>query len=148
MSLFRALAVMVAVMALAACGGGGASSSATDHEFVAQANAICARAEKKAVSLVGSNGKLTVQSLGRAVALLEQTAAELSRVQPPSSMQASYARYLALARHEVALTAKLSDYIHTHNVAGVRSLEGQLNSTASNEAARALGLNTCAREVA
>lgn len=140
------------LLALAACGGGsggppGSSSATSGQQFRSQADAICLGAEKEAKSLVGASGRLVPESLDRAVTLLKRTAAELSRVAPPPALRAGYQRYLAEARQEIGLTAKLAHDVDTRNLAGVRSVEHEINGEVSNNTARSLGLTVCAREV-
>jgi len=62
-------------------------------------------------------------------------------------LRAGYQRFLALAKAETAVVAKLAQALHEHNLAGIHSLEGQLNGHAVNELARQLGLTVCAEEV-
>jgi hypothetical protein len=63
---------------------------------------------------------------------------------PPASLRVGYERFLTLAKHEIALTAKLAQYVRDRDLAGIRSLESQLDSKATNQAAEALGLKVCA----
>jgi hypothetical protein len=97
--------------------------------------------------LLGTSGRLDPESLDRAVALLERTAAELSRITPRPALRARYRRYLGLVRQEIALIARLAHDIHTRNLSSVHLLEHQIAGNASNNAARSIGLTVCAREV-
>jgi hypothetical protein len=140
------------LLALAACGGSSSgashsSSASSEAQFRVQADAVCARADAKARSLIGSSDRLSSASLDRVVALLERTAAELSRLTPPPALRAGYQHYLTFAKGEIALFATLEHDVDTRNLAGVRSLERRLNGDASNVAAQRIGLAVCAREV-
>jgi len=145
----RSIAVVVALpLALVGCGGGSSSSAnSARSEFIAHANGICRSAQKKAKPLVNGEKRLDPKTFDAAVALLHKTANELAAVKPPADSRAGYQRFLALANEEIAVVAKLAQYLHEHNLAGIHSLEGQLHGHAVNELARQLGLTGCAEEV-
>jgi hypothetical protein len=148
-TVIRRIAVLVGLpLALVGCGGGNASkANSTRSQFIARANGICRSAQKKAKPLVSGEKRLDPNTIDAAAALLHKTANELAAVKPPPDLRAGYQRFLALAKGETAVVAKLAQYLNEHNLAGVHSLEGQLNGHAVNELAQRLGLAVCAEEV-
>jgi len=131
------------------CGSGAGSAgsgSSPAKDFVAEANAICARADERARALTGSGSKIKPESVGAAATLLRQTETELERLRPPAGSAAGFQRFLSLARGEIDLVSALAAAIRDRNLAAVRAATSRLNSKASNEAAQKIGLTVCARE--
>jgi hypothetical protein len=144
----RVLALAVGLsLIVAGCGSSGSNGGViTPKRFIAEANAICSRADERARALT-SGSKLKVESVGAAATLLEQTEKELEKLHPPAGSAAGFHRFLNLARGEIKLVAQLAAAIHNRNRSAARALTAKLNSSASNDAAKEIGLTVCAKEV-
>jgi hypothetical protein len=144
----RVLALTVGLsLIVTGCGSSGSNGGMiTPKRFIAEANAICSRADERARALT-SGSKLKVEAVGAAATLLEQTENELEKLNPPTGSAAGFHRFLNLARGEIKLVAQLAAAIHKRNLRASRALTAKLNSSASNQAAEEIGLTVCAKEV-
>ena len=141
----RALPPLIAVAAaLAGCAGGG-DERLSREEFVAQATAICTRAEERLVELEQPD---TVEELGayarQARAITDESVSNLRELEPPEELEDGFERYLARGADVVELLGDLEAAAEAGDEAEARRLARELVESAdAEEAARAAGIPAC-----
>lgn len=141
------LGMLGAVSLLCSCGGS-TSAGPSQAQFASRANAICAVALKRAALLKSPMSQAELLSFSeQADSIVSKTVSELKGLVPPASSQAAYARFLAATGHEAAMLGELATALRNGRAARARAVLKALNSEASNEEGKALGLSECARTV-
>ncbi len=157
----RAAALLAATTALAAgpSFASGASSSAPSSyasarstsaqtQFVARADAICAKAAKRGNALrVPSTPVGYAPFLQRVSTILTDAVRELRAVTAPPRSRAAYARLLATVSSEVERIRRAREYLRAGDLRRAQSTLEQLNSNKVNAEANALGLHECANSI-
>jgi hypothetical protein len=143
----RQVAILLGILALAACGGGGGSGTTLSAaDFRQQADAVCAKYEQK-LNEIGQ--PTSVNELGdfvdKAVPIIEQGNAELEKLQPPDELKADWDRALAIQDENLQKTRDLQDAVHKKDEAAMRKLFTDLgsNQAESQRLAAKIGLQNC-----
>lgn len=133
----RGIAVAALVM-LAGCGGGSKPSPTVG--FLARADAICIEAKRtNALTPESSEGP----SLASIAITRARTAHELSALNPPSALRASYRRLVSAIAREASLLRRFVNDFREGNDAGVLATRRKLHSNAVARPARLVGLTEC-----
>jgi hypothetical protein len=139
-------ALLALSLALTACGG---SSGSTQAAFVKQANAICARANKKIDAFPAAQSSLaSLAALAtKQVPIVAAEVNQLASLTPPSAKRAEFATALSDTRHEINEIRLLIAAVHAENRAQVVALARQDRTidAQAQTATAALGLTSCAR---
>jgi hypothetical protein len=141
----RAFAVLAVVVLVAGCGG---KARLTRHEFARQADAICAKYNKKLRGLPQPRTLAQLNTFAaKAVPLVRQAAGELHALKPPNDEQRVADAWnkangdVVTAMEHVRAAVKKTD-----RTAVTKALaEGNRANDHSNQLARALGMTTCAQ---
>jgi hypothetical protein len=140
----RALAVLFACMALAACGGDEDESS---DEFLSEANAICAEYGPKIEAIpppledIDEWGAVGADMGDQ----LEASVNELRLVQPPDDLTDTYAEWIGLRADLLTSMRALQEAGNNHDEAGVEAGLTEIRETQAraDELAEELGLADC-----
>jgi hypothetical protein len=135
-------ALCVGAIFLAGCGGG------TDRDFVAEANAVCAKAGREGESAKPPKTQAElVTFFDSALGLGNRELASLRALQPPASKAVAYQRWLGSLDQTMSLLRRADGAAKAGDVAQVRSIIRDGNGRAKRNvaAAEAVGLLTCAK---
>lgn len=138
--LLPALALAATV---AGCAGGGERLSRA--EFVAQATAICSRAEERVGALPQPETTEEVGTYAReARAITEEGVSALRELEPPEELEDGFDRYLEQADEVVALLGELERSATAGDDAEAQRISGRIQDAAeAGAAARAAGIPEC-----
>jgi hypothetical protein len=131
---------LIVLVALAGCGG---SKLSAHDQFVARADAICAKSAQRAKALKAPNGNPSPAYIDRANKLLAETSRELAAVKPPPEARAGYQRFLTAAQREIGLLRQLAAYLRATDLPRAGAILPKLNKSTVNSEARTLGLKKC-----
>jgi hypothetical protein len=139
----RVLAVLLACVALAACGGDDEGSD----EFRAQANAVCAEYGPKIEAVPPPLEDIDEWgAVGADIAdQLEASVNELRLVQPPDDLTDAYAEWIGLRADLLTSMRAVQDAGNNHDEAGVEAGLSEIRETQAraDELAEELGLADC-----
>jgi len=139
----RALAVLFACVALAACGGDDEGSD----EFLAQANAVCAEYGPKIEAVPPPLEDIDEWgAVGADIGdQLEASVNELRLVQPPDDLTDAYAEWIGLRADLLTSMRAVQDAGNNHDEAGVEAGLSEIRETQAraDELAEELGLADC-----
>jgi hypothetical protein len=140
------LVASAATLALAACGG---DEQLTQAELREQANAICARYDKRIDELaVPSTVEEIPAYVAKAAPIVEDEIDALKELDPSDEDRETFDQMIAEEEKTLAAGRALSDAAETGDDTAVEKAlnEGNLASDKADEHARALGLNECVDE--
>ena len=140
----RALAVLFACMALAACGG---DENEGSDEFLSEANAICAEYGPKIEAIpppledIDEWGAVGADMGDQ----LEASVNELRLVQPPDDLTDAYAEWIGLRADLLTSMRAVQEAGNNHDEAGVEAGLSEIRETQAraDELAEELGLADC-----
>lgn len=139
----RVLAVLLACVAVAACGGGDEGSD----EFLAQANAVCAEYGPKIEAVPPPLEDIDEWGAvgGDIGDQLEASVNELRLVQPPDDLTDAYAEWIGLRADLLTSMRAVQDAGNNHDEAGVEAGLSEIRETQAraDELAEELGLADC-----
>jgi hypothetical protein len=145
------LAVAIAVLALVAGGCGGNGTRLTKAEFITQANAICAKWEKRVQSqmagITTGDEKQLASSIEKVLPTIRKGNDELRSLKPPQGLQSQFDRWMQIADAEVDAAQKLQDALQQKDRQAIQTTFKELQSKdeAQDRLARQeLGLTGCA----
>jgi hypothetical protein len=140
----RIAALGLAAIGLTACGGSSSNASGTSA-FRSRVDALCATNNAK-VRALPAGTENTLSGLRQLDAIATSTLTQIEALKPPSSLAAKFGAYLSGVKQEAAVATKVIDDLAANNLNGIKALAPQIQSlnTASNAAARAMGVPTCA----
>ena len=105
------LLLVVAAMALVAGGCGSKGNRLSKAEFVKQANAICAkyerRVQKRMAGIPAGDEAQLASSIEKVLPVIREGNDELRSLKPPDGLQGHYDRWMKIADAEVAAASKL-----------------------------------------
>jgi hypothetical protein len=141
----------VAAVGLVAGGCGSDGQRLTKDEFVSDANAICAKWEKRVQSQMSGvptgDEKQLASSIDKALPVIRKGNDELRSLTPPESLQGRFERWMEIADAEVDAARKLRDALRDNNRSAIQAafIELQKKDVAQHRLARQeLGLTGCA----
>ena len=140
------LVASAATLALAACGG---DEQLTQAELREQANAICARYDKRIDELaVPSTVEEIPAYVAKAAPIVEDEIDALKELDPSDEDRETFDQMIAEEEKTLAAGRALSDAAERGDDTAVEKAlnEGNLASDKADEHARALGLNECVDE--
>jgi hypothetical protein len=148
----RRLAPILAVALALAAAGTGTLAALPAGQYRERADAICATIERDVRRLPPPDAGPEVRPyLDRLLPVLRRAGRRLGALEPPARLAVDHARYLRTGRLSVALFAAMRTRLArgADPVAVVRDAEPRLArlDAQGTAAARALGLEACAREV-
>jgi hypothetical protein len=139
----RALAVLFACVALAACGGGDEGSD----EFLSQANAVCAEYGPKIEAVPPPLEDIDEWgAVGADIGdQLEASVNELRLVQPPDDLTDAYAEWIGLRADLLTSMRAVQEAGNNHDEAGVAAGLSEIREAQAraDELAEELGLADC-----
>jgi hypothetical protein len=144
------LALAFAPLALVAGGCGSDGQRLTKAEFVNEANAICAKWEKRVqsqMSGVPGDEKQLASSIEKALPVIREGNDELRALAPPESLQSRFDRWMEIADAEVDAAQKLHDALRDNDRNAIQAAftELQKKDVAQDRlAGQELGLTGCA----
>jgi hypothetical protein len=143
----RILGALVVLAALAAgCGSDGGGESLSREEWIAQADAICAKGarELEALGEPASAAEL-IELTSNAVEVVERQLAKLRALRPPAEAEADYARMLDLTAEQVEIARKISDAAKDGDAGAIQDLvrEGQAVDNKVDAVARKYEFEEC-----
>jgi hypothetical protein len=137
-------ALIALAFAIAGCGG---SSTSAHDQFIARANAACAKALVRAKRLAPKSEESPTVFFAHAEELIAELGRTLSRVSPPPSQRVAYRRLIASIEREVGYIRQLRlNGANVNNARGRAVLKKMEANTVNHEAA-ALGLAKCGQTV-
>jgi hypothetical protein len=141
-----ALAGVLVLLAVTACGSGGDSARLSKPEFQSQANAICAKYQKQLNALKTPTSIDEIPDLvDQALAILNKEIDEISKLNPPEELQSQFDQMLAESDKTKAAADDLSAAAKSGDQAAVQKAleEGNAASTKADQIAGQLGLDSC-----
>jgi hypothetical protein len=143
---FRSVASLLALAALGAvvvagCGGGGSTSSEGGGDFVAGAEAACAKANKQIVALGTPQQAQVTRYLEATEGVIEGLHKEVAALAGSGAAEAAYVAGLARA---IPVLTKMGNAARNENFDAVRELSAGLVEIHLGELAEAAKLKTCA----
>ena len=145
----RVLGLALFFAALAAGCGGGGGDGLSQEEFRQQADAICAKYDKKIQALGSPQSPADIPAyVQKGIPLLRQGIAELRALNPPADVEDDYNRMLNETAKAIPAAEKLAEAAEKGDAAAVQEAirEGQLADEASDELATKLELDGCAAD--
>ena len=139
----RLAASALAALALAGCGG---EERLSKPEFVRQANAICAKYERRLDAIPEPRELREVQSyIDRGVPLAKQELAELAELRPPETDEAEVERLLTQVRKTISELERLGRAAAARDRAGAQAAAARVEEAGARGAklARDYGLGEC-----
>jgi hypothetical protein len=137
-----AAAFVLAAFLPAGCGGSSKSKPSQPAGFLARADAICVRAQKRAHMLISASGEDS--TLAQIAATRARTAHEISRLTPPPASKALYLRLVSAISQEAALQHRVDEDLHKHeDTAGGLAIYRKLRGNAVSRPARLIDLTDC-----
>jgi hypothetical protein len=147
----RASFLVLAIFVVAGCGGGGSGGGAggkrlTREQYASKADAICSRSNRQTKSL-GKPKSLSelADQFDRALPVLDRTLAELRRLRPPASEQATVDQWLASSDRLRADLTIIRARARKKDAKGVQAayLNAARNSKRGSTLAGKLGMTVC-----
>jgi hypothetical protein len=139
----------VGTVLVAGCGGG--ADRLTRTEFIRQANAVCAKYEKRVQSQMSGvpagDEKQLASSIEKVLPVIREGNDELRSLKPPESLQGHFDRWMRIADAEVDAAQKLHDALQTSDQTAVQSAFKELQRKDADQdrlARQELGLTGCA----
>jgi hypothetical protein len=136
---------------VAGCGSGGGSDRLTKTEFVRQANAVCAKYEKRVQSRMSGvpvgDEKQLASSIEQVLPVIRKGNDELRSLKPPESLQSHFDRWMQIADAEVGAAQNLHDALRKNDQQAIRAAFTKLQSKDEDQdrlARQELGLTGCA----
>jgi len=145
----RVLGLALFFAALAAGCGGGGGDGLSQEEFRQQADAICAKYDKKIQALGSPQSPADIPAyVQKGIPLLRQGIAELRALNPPADVEDDYNRMLNETAKAIPAAEKLAEAAEKGDAAAVQDAirEGQQADEASDELAAKLKLDRCAAD--
>jgi hypothetical protein len=136
--------VLVCALALCGCGVSGKKSPSRNAAFVSRANAICAKATKRAHALSRSDPQMLLE---RADSILAQADHELRAVRAPANKRAAYETFVTGVEAEARRVDRLARAVRENDRSLYRATTKEMSSDSVNHEAFALGLNACGETV-
>jgi hypothetical protein len=141
------IAMLASLALLAGCGSSN-SSTPTQAQFAAHANAICVAGLRSAARLKEPKSTAELLSFSeKTSAIVSRLAHELSGVQAPTSAQARYSRFVKSVAREAQLLEDAVAGLRARDAERARKALESLSSNGAKEEAKALGISDCARTV-
>jgi hypothetical protein len=146
----RCLPCLLVIALVSGCGSSN-SKGLSKAEFVSQANAICAKYEKRVQSRMAGvpagDQKQLARSIKNVLPLIRKGNDELRSLKPPGSLQSRFDSWMGLADAEVGAAQKLQDALDKNDIQAIQAAfkELQIKDAAQDRIARQdLGLTGCA----
>lgn len=142
----RVAAAALAALALAACGG---DERLSKREYLRQADAICAKYERRLDALPEPRTLRDVPSfVERGVPLAREELAELDELRPPEGDEAEVERLLAQVKNTIAGLERLGDAAAARDRAAAEAAAARVEETSERAAklAQRYGLEECGSE--
>jgi hypothetical protein len=146
----RCLPCLLVIALVSGCGSSN-SKGLSKAEFVSQANAICAKYEKRVQSRMAGvpagDQKQLASSIKNVLPLIRKGNDELRSLKPPGSLQSRFDSWMGLADAEVGAARKLQDALDKNDIQAIQAAfkELQIKDAAQDRIARQdLGLTGCA----
>jgi hypothetical protein len=98
----KVVAAAVAAAVLGGVAGCGSSKPLTRAELVSKANAVCTQRTAEIASLRKQHGRDLHALVVAGVPVEDKTVGELAKLKPPASAQASYGRFVAIQKIDLA----------------------------------------------
>jgi hypothetical protein len=143
-----AVAVLATTVVVAGCGG---SDRLTKSEFMSQADAICAKYERKIRSAMqgipAGNEEQLASAIERVLPVIRTGNDELRDLKPPENLQDRYDRWMQIGDEEVTAAQKLHNALRDGDRQGVQSAFADLQRSDARQdrlAREELGLTGCA----
>jgi hypothetical protein len=145
----RVLLVAVALaLVVAGCGSG---KRLTKGEFIRQANAVCAKYERRVRALMAGiaagNEMQLARSITRVLPVIREGNGELRSLRPPSNLQDRFDRWMTIADEEVDAAEKLRDALNSRDRPAIQTAFKRLQAKDIDQdrlARQELGLMRCA----
>lgn len=141
------LAVLWGIVALAGCGGGG--DRLTTEELGTQADAICAKYEKRIEALAEPQSLEGVETLAEeAKPIVEDGVKELDDLQPPEELEDKYDRWIEVNHDSVEAIDELKDAAASGDERRVQQVaeDAARKERQADALAREIGLDECAND--
>lgn len=145
------LLFVVAALALVAGCGNGNDKRLSKVDFVTQANAICAKYEKRVQSRMAGvpagDQKQLASSIKNVLPLIRKGNDELRSLKPPGSLQSRFDSWMGLADAEVGAAQKLQDALDKNDIQAIQAAFKELQAKDAAQdriASQDLGLTGCA----
>jgi hypothetical protein len=141
------LAVLCGVAALAGCGGGG--DPLTKEQLATQADAICAKYEKRIDALAEPQSLEEVETLAEeAKPIVEEGVDELDQLQPPEELEEEYERWIEVNHDSVEAIDELRDAAASGDEKRVQQVakDAARKEREADALARQIGLDECAND--
>jgi hypothetical protein len=146
----RCLPCLLVIALVSGCGSSN-SKGLSKAEFVSQANAICAKYEKRVQSRMAGvpagDQKQLASSIKNVLPLIRKGNDELRSLKPPGSLQSRFDSWMGLTDAEVGAAQKLQDALDKNDIQAIQAAfkELQIKDAAQDRIARQdLGLTGCA----
>ena len=140
----RAAAVVVALLALAACGGSGTRLSR--DAYVAKVDAVCrdVNAKQKALTVPTTTGQIPAY-VEKALPIFDDALARIRRLRPPSELDAEVRTWLSSLGDSRKLISDLGKAAEHNDAAKVGSLGPKATALGDRgrSLARTIGLTDC-----
>ena len=140
------IAALVGVLVLLAGCGGGGDTRLSREEFESQANAICAKYQKRLDGLGTPSSVEEIPDLvEQALAILNKEVAEIAALDPPTDMQTEFDAMIEASNNTKAAANDLSQAAKDGDQAAVQKAldEGNAASKKADQVATQLGLDSC-----
>jgi hypothetical protein len=144
----RAAALLIVTTALAAGCGGGSGGRLSKQDYSKQADAICAKYNRKIQALGAPRSLAEIPSFAdKALKLTRQGNDELESLKPPKSEEPTAKKWVAQNDLVANAVADLRDAAKKNDKAEIRAAlrRGQAANRTANALARDLGLRVCPR---
>jgi hypothetical protein len=146
----RCLPCLLVIALVSGCGSSN-SKGLSKAEFVSQANAICAKYEKRVQSRMAGvpagDQKQLASSIKNVLPLIRKGTDELRSLKPPGSLQSRVDSWMGLADAEVGAARNLQNALEKNDIQAIQAgfKELQTKDAAQDRIARQdLGLTGCA----
>jgi hypothetical protein len=151
------LLAVVAIGAIAGCGGSGDNSNSTDRaatlgaaQFTAKGNAICRRANDEVAAMKAPTDAASAFAfVGRLKTITDRMLQEFLKLSPPVQSRSEFNAFMDQLRKGSALVTRMAEAAQSGDLAEVQAVSKQANALdpTFNAAARALGVDECAKDV-
>ncbi len=149
MKLLSFLAVLVAALALTACGSsGGSGDQLSKDDLVKQADAICKDVSKKLNNVPSPKSSADLADYGnKASSIISDGAGQLDDLKPSDSDKATYDAFISAAKKQSDLAGQLADAAKSSDQTKIRSILAQAKASdvKGKAAAQKLGMTACGK---